>query len=253
MSNYNHLQGDGLIDWLKNLKNVVLNPVKSLSVIPKEVKDFLEKYGNYKITAMKVCRDPLNSKIIQVADLATKGQFSLNAKQLNYDDIFHLYLKIQIVSPDNQTYNALLERNQRVNISISNKEPSKDGKCLSINLNQYLDLNNFVMKNIDKNIWVYDAFKNNCQDYVINRLSNSGLLSSEVETFVKQDVEQLLPNKLLQNITKGATNVANIFENIWKGGNNKMTMKILRSRAKALKIKNYSKLRKQELINLLHK
>ena len=89
MSNYNHLQGDGLIDWLKNLKNVVLNPVSSLSVIPKEVKDFLEKYGNHKIAAMKVCRDPLNSKIIQVADLATKGQFSLNAKQLNYDDIFH--------------------------------------------------------------------------------------------------------------------------------------------------------------------
>ena len=42
MTNYSHLQGDGLIDWLKNLKNVVLNPDSSLSVIPKEVKDFLE-------------------------------------------------------------------------------------------------------------------------------------------------------------------------------------------------------------------
>ena len=46
------LQGDGLIDWIKNLKNVILNPSKSLSVVPKEVKDFLIKYGNYKLFAI---------------------------------------------------------------------------------------------------------------------------------------------------------------------------------------------------------
>ena len=252
-SGINELQGEGFMDWIKNLKNVILNPSKSLSVVPKQIKDFLAEYGNYRVMTIKVCREPINNKIVKVADLATKGQFSINRNNLNYDVVFHLYMKIQIIAPTGgQVYSVLLERNQRVNISISNKEPSDGGKCIPVVFSKILDLNTFVMKDVSDSTWVYDAFENNCQGYVINRLRHNGLLNKELEDFINQDVVQLLPNKLLQGVVSGATNIANLFENIWKGGKlDNITMKVLKQSAKNLKIKNYSKLRKNELINLI--
>lgn len=265
------LQGEGFMDWMKNLKNVILNPSKSLSVVPKEVKDFLAKYGTYRITNINVCREPLSDKIIKAADLVTSGKFSMNVKSLNYDDVFHLYMKLQITAPTGgDVYDVLLERNQRVNILISNKTVKKGGMCMPVVVDKVIDLNTFVMTNVNDSTWIYNAISNNCQNYVIDRLKSNGLLKPELEKFVSQDVEKLLPNKIIQSIVKGTTNIANLLENVWKGGKidksrlkNKnniynninismFSLKELKAKCKEIGLKNYSKLKKAELVDLIN-
>ena len=218
-SRYNELQGDGLKEWFFNLKNVILNPRKSLGVVPKPVTEFLSKYGDHRIMSIKVCREPLSSAIISVANKVTANQFDVNKKTLGYDDVFHLYLSLQIMSPKGgQVYTVLLEKNQRVILEIRNKELKAGGSCVPVQFSKIITLNDLVMTDVDENIWIYDAFKRNCQNYVSGRLRAVGLLNDQLSKFINQNVEQLLPNKLLQSLTTGATNIANLFENIWKGG-----------------------------------
>ena len=43
----------------------------------------------------------------------------------------------------------------------------------------------------------YDAFQNNCQDFLLNIITANNMINRDLETFIKQDVEQLakdLPN-----------------------------------------------------------
>ena len=79
-------------------------------------------------------------------------------------------------------------------------------------------MNQLVMTDVDQNTWIYDAFSKNCQHYVSGRLRAVGILTEPVANFINQDVEQLLPNKLLQSIVKGTTNIANLFRNVISGG-----------------------------------
>ena len=216
---YHELQGDGLKEWFLNLKNVILNPRKSLGVIPKPLTIFLSKYGDHRIMSIKVCRDPLGRAIINLANKVTANQFDVNKKTLGYDDVFHLYLSLQIMSPKGgQVYNVLLEKNQRIILEIRNTELKAGGSCVPVQFSKVITLNQLVMTDVDQNTWVYDAFQRNCQHYVTGRLRAVGLLNDQLSKFINQNVEQLLPNKILQSITTGATNIANLAENVWKGG-----------------------------------
>ena len=211
------LQGDGLLDWIRNLKNVVLNPNKALISIPKPVTDFLQKYGSYKIVSINVCREPLQQMIIKLGDKLTDGKLTENRKNLNYDDVFHLYISLQITQ-GSETKTVLLEKNQRVIVEIKDKQPKVGGQCVPVRMNKSIDLNTFMMTNINSNTWLYDAVNFNCQDYVSKRLQSNGMMTPELNTFINQDVNQLLPNKVLQKIAKGATNIASLLQNIYSGG-----------------------------------
>jgi hypothetical protein len=214
------MEGEGVVDWLQNLYNVITKPKEALSEMPKRIWEFQDQYGDWTVTSWEVCREPLSSGLTKFIDLASRGQLLKNKERMKYDDIFHLYSNIYLKdSKTGKTKELRLEKNQRVNI-FPIVPYKKGGKCMSVpNIPSNLLFRTVINKDTDKTTWEYSADRFNCQDFTKKRLEAVGLLTEPLRQFVMQDIQELLPNAKIQiQIAKGVTNAASIIENVLQGG-----------------------------------
>ena len=215
-----NMEGEGVVDWLQNLYNVITKPKEALSEMPKKIWEFQDEYGDWTVTSWVVCREPLSSGLTKFIDLASRGQLLKNKDRMKYDDIFHLYSNIYLRdSKTGKTKELRLEKNQRVNI-FPIVPYKKGGSCMSVpNIPSNLIFRTLINKDTDKTTWEYSADRFNCQDFTKKRLEATGLLTEPLRNFVMQDIQELLPDAKIQiQIAKGVTNAASIFENIMQGG-----------------------------------
>jgi len=210
-------KGEGITDWFKNAYSVITNPTEALYKIPKQVSDNLKKYGNNIVVKIIICRVPIKGVIKILLDGITLGQFSKEAKNYNYDDVFHLYA---ILILDNGKY-LLTERNQRVVLELTDRNKANVKDYMTINSNVKLNrlFDNAV--NLDgKNIWRYDPINHNCQNYITTLLKGSNLFTDNLDVFINQETKNLLP-KTSKYIARATTDLASIAENLFKGGKKK--------------------------------
>jgi hypothetical protein len=64
-------------------------------------------------------------------------------------------------------------------------------------------------------IYVYSAFKENCQHFVRSILNANGI--TKYDSFISQDTEVLAPS-VLQKVAKGVTNLAGAIDVAYRGG-----------------------------------
>jgi len=102
-------------------------------------------------------------------------------------------------------------------IDVSNVQTSETEK-LEVILNKNITLDEFITNTQNKmgsNYFLYSAFSNNCQDFVVNLLEANNLLTEENKLFVKQDVTDIAKKlKKTSKFADNVTNVASIFTNI---------------------------------------
>lgn len=209
---------------------------------PPKVRAFLSRYGEHEIVRLQVCRKPIFSQIDKLANLLSFGKFGRNKSKLSYDKLFHLYLVFQL--DNNEIYK--IEKNQVVQVSTAEFN-SEGSECLDIPIpvrdlqittekdldigdEDYQLINNGTQLTLNKmlgraeqlvgkhNLYVYDPVNNNCQAFCMAMLSGSELANSEVETFVLQNVKEVLSGLgILEHIANGATNLASRVDTLVHG------------------------------------
>jgi hypothetical protein len=194
----------------------------------KEDKMYLEKYGAWKIKEMRIIRTPLNNLLKGTLNTISLGKLEEAMRKYGYDKLFHLALICELQNPNNehQTRSCLIEKNEVVRIrdekasDLSNKTdvlkvPDVGGKNLT--LKDFLDLGLTDMGS--GQFFNYSPFENNCQDFLINLLGASGLLSSGLKSFIKQDLKTIgrhinSLNPLTTTVSKEITDLASRFQTL---------------------------------------
>lgn len=211
----NYCGGD-LFDTIKKYGKRVIDFFKGVRQgAPPLVRDLLARLGDQPIIDMSVCRIPITAAIEHAANLLSLGKFNQKKKENSYDRLFHLFLVVTL-----QDGTILhVEKNQTAEIYPINPLYISKSHCINVNLTHSVSLN-VLFTNAEayqgSNFWLYDAFKNNCQDFVTSILKGNHLGNNEIYKFVKQDVSTLII-KPFDRIARFVTDLAARFDILLHG------------------------------------
>jgi hypothetical protein len=192
-----------------------MNPTR----LNKQIRELLSKHGDKLIERMKVCRTPVSGLVQSALNVVSLGAFKKRIAKSSYDEIFHLYLVIQV--KDGTTFtlekNAIIELNQ---VSSSLSRPKEE--CRPVPGSGEHTLNSILAaaeQKMGKRFYTYSAKSNNCQDFLLAILTASQLGNEEIYSFIKQDTRQLFKDDTyLRKLTNSVTKVGSFFTTLIRGG-----------------------------------
>ena len=195
-----------------NLKYLISK--RDYSLLPKKVRTNLKKFGKEKITSLIIVRTPIEKAINGLLLVITGNKYNKAVKSAGYDTMFHLALFIN---------NKYLFDKQEV-VHFERKNPiKKNSETRNVPITRKITIEELVQNTKtfmgNKNFNTYDAFKNNCQDFIIGVLEGNRLGYGEFQSFVKQDADAVLKKlpKFTQKISKALTDVGAVAEKVIHG------------------------------------
>lgn len=206
---------EGVKKGVKRVKDVFSGIRKDY---PPDVRKTLEKIGNMRVVSMEVRRDPLKSVLNTMINFVTLGKWNEVRKKYNYDKVFHLGAEVTL--EDGKKY--IIEKNQTLNINPTTPR-TNDTESLPVDLKgQSLTVNEILFKTQQKQgdkFFLYSAFSNNCQDFIIDLLSSNKLITPELSAFVKQPMEEVLKElpSFTEKIAQVATDLGALSDVVVKG------------------------------------
>jgi hypothetical protein len=190
---------------------------------PNIINQYVHTHKDWQITQIRVCRTPLPEYLAKVLNLIKLGKLRGELDKRNIDKFFHLFLLISLVSPDGEEdERIILEKNERLSLMKAEREPNDLIESVDVPINKELTLGEFFVNGEEMggaDHYIYDVVNSNCQVFVRDLLQGSNLLTPELNAFIMQDLDNLLP-KWTQMLVKGTTNVANIFKRLLGMGSN---------------------------------
>ena len=159
-----------------------------------KIKNILDKYGNQKIRSIYIGRNPISSMIERAFNVISLGKWSKLKTQFNFDNLFHLFLIIQM---DDDTIISL-EKNSIVTMTEDDARCSKkDTECVKIDYpTDSITLDDFIRKPLERigkeKYFIYHPFEKNCQMFLRDILTTFGLYSKKVDDFVYQDLTEIV-------------------------------------------------------------
>lgn len=200
------LYGLGIMDLFRGIKKEYTNSAKK----------GIQKYGNLRIVAITVCRQPIMAILDKVINVISFGKWSRAKKEENFDKLFHLFMLVRF---DNNS-SCIVEKNEKININ-GNYKINDQTEQIAVPLNgQQLTLNNILetaLKTVGQDqYFLYHPITNNCQNYILNLLKSSNLGDQDDYTFIKQDVTTLAKKigKTTTTIMKGVTDLGAKFAEV---------------------------------------
>lgn len=174
---------------------------------------WVNAHGDKKIRRMIVCRDPINGVVKKIINIMTLGNFNSNQKKLNYDDVYHLYIDVELEDGTR----ASLERNQALTAGAWREGEQK--REVSGNFPTVKELVDKTIAKIGQSKFeTYDAINNNCQLFVREILSANNLLSADLNAFIMQDAKSLVKGApWFAPIARKVTDVAGVFDRLFYG------------------------------------
>lgn len=178
------------------------------------VRKLLETIGNDPIIEMYVRRDPIKSFLHTALNLITIGMWNKAREKYNYDKVFHLGLELTIKVSSNGDIvgRYVLEKNEVINLQPA-KAINNDTELIKVPMIDSISLNQLLEKTKQRmgpNMFIYDAFTNNCQDFIANVLLANGFADPKVLSYVKQPLEKVLQSlpSYTKTVAKAVTDVA---------------------------------------------
>jgi hypothetical protein len=212
---YQEVSGKGIIrDTFKRIKGFFTG--REAGLLPPSVRQFLQDNGQKEITGIIVYRKPIQSFISKTANILTLGEFNRIVKSLGYDSMMHLYM---VITFDNQRIG--LEKNEVINI-FTPPSVDRNTEQMEVLIDNPMTFNELLGKTKrymgPSRFTSYDARKNNCQDFVLSVLTSNGLITPQLESFIKQDVETIFKRlPLFDRLAKGATDLAGRVDTLIQG------------------------------------
>jgi len=208
---------DSMVDQLRSavgeIKSAVFFPAKELS---NPFKKFMAKYGDYTITKAWIRRQPISWAIDKLLNVISLGTWSQGKKELNYPDLFHLGIMLEL-RKGSDTKNVVLEKLERPHFTESWKDDA-NVEYVPVILKQpsgqraFPSLDQFIQKTIDKigihNFVVYGGMRSiNCQNFIMDLLNANSSLTPQAKAFIYQPIEELVKKmpSWVDKISQGVT------------------------------------------------
>jgi hypothetical protein len=204
-------------DAAKYVSRRVVNTAKNIitgNVIrdnyPPYIRTLLQKIGDVPITEMSIRCDPIQSMLNTVFNLITLGKWNTARKRYSYDKLFHLGLEVVV---NGERY--VIEKNEVINVAPA-KPHTNTTEIMNVPYNGSHTINSLLdggKRILGNNYFKYDAFKNNCQDFIIAILTGNNIGNQSVYGFVKQPLENLLKElpSYTDKVAKAITDMGGVF------------------------------------------
>jgi hypothetical protein len=198
----------------ESIANVVRGKAPRLDFAPK-IRKLLRDYGDFPIVRMFVRRDPIQSALDTALNFISIGSWTSLKQKYGYDTFYHLQLEVIVRVSDSEDINIpfILQKNEVIEISPATP-PTDKTQMVPVRMSEGHTINsilNNAKQIMGDRFYYYSAFHNNCQDFVSALLNGSGLLSPEIEAFVKQPVEELVKSiPITDRIARGITDLGGI-------------------------------------------
>jgi hypothetical protein len=190
--------------------------MNAIGSMPPNVKTLLDKYGDAKISNIKLNKTPVQGAVQFLLNKFSKGgnSFQQELSKLPYDSIYHLQM---IFTTDKGR--VVLEKNERVNMA----ERPKETEILNVPFNSNLTIrqiyDNALKLAGEKLFYSYNASSNNCQNFVIFLLKGSNLLTPQSQEFTKQDTSSLFQkDPRLRKIANSFVKIGSVIDATMQGG-----------------------------------
>jgi hypothetical protein len=184
---------------------------------PPAARKILAQYGNLRITKAEVIRQPIMAITPAIFNVASFGAFQETLDKQPYDTLFHLRsvftleggAKVQVEKSE------VIHIGTKIHQIKGQQEKEVQLPPEPLTINQLLDGAKDILKG---NMFSYDAFKNNCQDFQLAIYRGSNLLTPELETFIKQDVSEIASESpILSKLANAITGIGGKFNELIHG------------------------------------
>ena len=208
--------GRGILsDIVDKVKQLFFFPPNKL---PGDSQRVFDAHKSEVITAITVGRFPIKNYINKVVDTLSGGAWKAALRKLGYDKMFHLFI---VVHTDKSTLK--IEKNERINITTSLGQKtdleitSAPWNKANITLDKFLE--NARKSMGDHRFFQYNAFENNCQDFILGLLRANGAASASVVKFIKQDTISLMEQLryFIRRVSQFATDTAGKIKQLTTG------------------------------------
>lgn len=188
---------------------------------PPKVRAAMAKYGSGVVEELLIRRAPVMSMVDKALNLISFGKWNEAKQKYAYDKLFHLSMIAALRMPDGQQKRVVIEKNEVINIGDKFKTGGEE-EYYRVHVPCCITFGTLIEKGKELRgdaFFKYDAFQNNCQDFLISILTANGLLTPESQAFIKQDVGSLvqeLPSYIspFANLT---TNIAGLADRVLEG------------------------------------
>jgi len=219
---------------IKTLKPFVPQAITAVSSViskgirndyPPSARETLAKYGQGQVYSLMIMREPIQSLINNALNAITAGKWNEAKRKYNYDNLFHLSMVASLAMPTGDKVNVKIEKNEVINITtdfkikaegvssgLSQHGSGKNVETMPVPVACCITLQEMMDKaqqSMGSSFFLYDAFKNNCQNFIMGILNANGLNTPEVQGFVLQPLESLL-----QELPSYTSPFANLITNI---------------------------------------
>ena len=126
----NKVQGEGIVDTYKTIKNVANRLIFGDNALPENIIKFLKENGNAKLISGNINRKPISNMINKVLNVLSLNQFQTNLDQTPYDTLFHLSLDIRLTNG----IICKIEKNERITTTQIYKIDINSSSDLNITL-----------------------------------------------------------------------------------------------------------------------
>jgi len=173
----------------------------------------IREYGDLEIQRGRVVRKPLFGSTTEKFLQSVLGV----GKVEHHDKYYHLFQELHLKNPNTgESQVVMIERNHTLKAIASRagglsgleqgmKIEGLDKKNLSFG--QYVQNSRDIHEKTGRSFTRYSLDKNNCQDFTEMTLRANGLYSDEMDEFVNQNAEALLPG-WIKKLTQGVTDLA---------------------------------------------
>ena len=177
---------------VQKIEDTITKPFDYRTRLTNESRKTLEEVGDKVINNITIIRTPVNKTLVSILDTLSFGYFKQLMENHGFDKFFHLAL---VLSIDGRY--VILEKLAEVNISFNYKKSYTElSEATTVeNYQGGLTLNQMVNKTRefmgDKLFFDYDAFTNNCQNFIMSVLTANGLDNQRNKEFVFQDIKEI--------------------------------------------------------------
>ena len=219
------MRGSGAwyIDYFNKAKEAaksVVQRVRDVSLgvrdnYPPSTRKVLAEIGTQPVVSMVIRRDPIQGLLQTALNAITLGSWEKMKQRFAFDKIYHLGLEVSVrINPaSSQIGRYVIEKNEVINVSPA-KAYTKQTETWAVPLvggsTTIQTLLSGAQRIQGAQFFKYDAFNNNCQDFIAAVLSGSGLATPQLLTIVKQPLESALSSlpDYTQKVAKAVTDVA---------------------------------------------
>lgn len=184
------LKGTGVIDSIKRgiakVKDALFFPPNKL---PGDAQKAFMRIRDKAIMSFTVCRVPINSMVDKALNLISLGKYDKAKKDLGYDQMYHLFVVCHLRGGET----VRIEKLERISIKMGGVPSGAETVTVPSNQSTVDMMFEKARKSMgDHAFFQYNAFSNNCQDFILGLLSAVGTVPAEARTFIKQNADALI-------------------------------------------------------------